>query len=105
MNERNHNILSVFSKRIRERYPESQIWAFGSRARGTETEYSDLDICVVLRSLGSEAREFIRQVAWDVGFNSGVVITTVKYSLDAFSHGPPSASPLVKTILKEGIAA
>ena len=105
MNKTNHNILSIFAKRIRQRYPESQIWAFGSRARGTEMEDSDFDVCVVLRSLSSEAREFIRQIAWDVGFNSGVVITTVKYSLDAFSHGPSSVSPLVKTILKEGIAA
>ena len=105
MKAKDYNILKEFAVRIRTRYPESQIWAFGSRARGTEDVDSDLDVCVVLNLLNREARAFIRQVAWEISYRSGIVITTVKYSVNAFSNGPSSASPLVHTILKEGIAA
>lgn len=104
MKATDYNILKDFAARIRIRYPESKIWAFGSRARGTEDVDSDLDVCVVLDLLNREARAFIRQIAWEISYRSGIVITTVKYSIDAFNHGPSSVSPLVHTILKEGVA-
>lgn len=34
------NILQAF-------IPEREVWAFGSRAKGTAKRYSDLDLCVV----------------------------------------------------------
>lgn len=98
-------LLNEFAARIRSRYPEARILAFGSRARGTAEEYSDLDVCVVLRLLNREARKFIQEVAWEISYRSGVVITTVKYSLGAFDSGLGAASPLVLTIMREGIAA
>lgn len=105
MNTSDLNLLNEFAERIRSRYPEARIMAFGSRARGTAEEHSDLDVCVVLRLLNRDARKFIRQVAWEISYRSGVVITTVKYSLGAFDSGPSAASPLVHTIMREGIAA
>ena len=40
--------LNKFAAKVRSKYPEAKIRAFGSYARGTATEESDLDICVVL---------------------------------------------------------
>lgn len=105
MNARDENVLSSFAARLRQSLPHATLWAFGSRVRGDATPESDMDICVVVDRLDRSVRALIRQVAWEIGFANDVVITTVKYSRDAFEHGPPSVSPLVRTVLKEGVSA
>ncbi len=97
--------LEQFASRIRLVFSESRIWAFGSRARGEGTWESDLDVCVVLNQMGSDIRARISAIAWEVGFEHDVFISTVVFSKQMFEEGPPSAGPLVKTILEEGVAA
>jgi len=97
--------LKEFAARLRKSLPEAQVWAFGSRVRGDSDQESDLDICVVVEQLDKKTRQIIRQTAWEIGFEYGLVLSTVKYSRDAFERGPCSASPLVKHILSEGVAA
>lgn len=98
-------ILDELARRIRIRYPEARIWIFGSRARGQSDLDSDFDLCVVLKTTNEEADEFIRNVAWEVGFENDRVVTTVILSEDGFKNGPMSESTLVENILREGIAA
>jgi len=105
MNPIDQSVLSAFAARIRQSLPHAALWAFGSRARGDATAESDLDICVVVDHLDRSTRSLIRQVAWEIGFANDVVITTVKYSKDAFEKGPSSVSPLVQSVLREGIPA
>ena len=105
MNVRDENVLSSFAARLRQSLPHASLWGFGSRVRGDAAAESDLDVCVVVEHLDRSARALIRQIAWEVGFDNDVVITTVKYSRDAFEHGPSSVSPLVRTVLKEGVPA
>ncbi|MEB3290787.1 MAG: nucleotidyltransferase domain-containing protein, partial [Leptolyngbya sp.] len=48
MEIRDHQILKEFSANVRQQFPDAQIWAFGSRARGNAQPDSDFDICVVV---------------------------------------------------------
>ncbi len=105
MRSEDQAILKEFAVRVRELYPEARIWAFGSRVRGLGAEDSDFDICVVLDSFDPHIRDSISDVAWEVGFARQVLIATVVFSREMFEHGPPSAGPLVKAILQEGVAA
>jgi predicted nucleotidyltransferase len=98
-------ILGKFSRRVRERFPKARMWAFGSRAKGTATWESDLDICVVLDRLDDQAERYIRNMAWEIGFEMDRVITTVILASEQFERGPMSESSLVRNILQEGIAA
>ena len=98
-------ILEELAHRIRIRYPEARIWIFGSRARGDSAWDSDFDICVVLKTTDEETDDFVRNVAWEVGFENERVITSVILSEDGFENGPMSESTLVENILREGIAA
>jgi predicted nucleotidyltransferase len=98
-------VLDELARRIRTRYPEARIWTFGSRARGDSDWDSDFDVCVVLKTISDEADEFVRDVAWEVGFENERVITTVILTIDGFENGPMSESTLVENILREGIAA
>ena len=105
MLKKDQEILEVFARRVRERFPESRIWAFGSRARGDATEESDFDICVVLNRLTPTERAIVRHISWEVAFDHERVFNTVLFSVEEFEEGPMSESALKETILREGVAA
>ena len=98
-------ILDQFSNGVRERFPDARIWAFGSRARGDASWDSDFDTCIVLNRVEKEGIRWIRNIAWEVGFENECVITTVILDSEQFERGPMSESTLVENILQEGIAA
>lgn len=105
MNKSDQHTLRRVANRIKKEFPEARIWAFGSRAREDATWESDLDVCVVVKNLTPQRRRKISDIAWEVGFEADVVISTVAFSSRDFHEGPQSVSPLVQTILREGIAA
>jgi predicted nucleotidyltransferase len=98
-------ILEDLAGRVRSRYPKARLWAFGSRARGGADWDSDFDVCIVLPVSDAAAEEYIRDMAWEVGFEKERVITTVVFCESEFERGPMSESTLVENILSEGIAA
>ena len=102
---RDHATLEQLAARIRQDFPDASIWAFGSRVRDDATSESDLDVCVVLPRRDANVRARISELAWEVGFARELFISTVVFAKDMFENGPPSASPLVQTILEEGVAA
>ncbi len=105
MNPKDRHILSLFASLIRKSFPDARIWAFGSRVKGTATEGSDMDVCVVLPTLNSTIDHQIMDAAWEVGFEHELVISTVTYSTEEFERGPCSQSSLVHTILTQGVNA
>src|SRR5262245_30961006 len=98
-------IVELFARRVRARVPSAAIWAFGSRVRGSAHPESDLDLCVVLAEATRELQRDIREIAWEVGFEQERVIAPLILSADDFLRGPMSASTLVATIRREGVAA
>jgi predicted nucleotidyltransferase len=105
MSDQDRRILDQFTSLVRERFPDARIWAFGSRARGNATWESDFDICIVLNQVNQETDRWIRDIAWEVGFENERVITTVVFDFDQFENGPMSESTLVANVLQEGVAA
>jgi predicted nucleotidyltransferase len=98
-------ILDEFATRVRRRFPDARIWAFGSRSRGDAEWDADLDVCIVLDHIDSELDGWIRAIAWEVGFENERVITTVVLDKNQFENGPMSESTLVANIRREGVAA
>ena len=66
---------------------------------------SDFDVCIVLVKVDQNIDRWIRDLAWEVGFDNDRVITTVVMNKVEFEQGPMSESTLVGNILQEGIAA
>lgn len=98
-------VLDQFAALVRKRFSDARVWAFGSRTTGESTASSDLDVCVVLDRLDDEIDRTIMDVAWQVGFENDVVISTVTYSRAEFEAGPCSESPLVKNVIHAGVSA
>lgn len=88
MRPADQEILRDLADRIRRLEPGARVWAFGSRARGTADPDSDLDVCVVVPETSPELERRIRDQAWEVAFESGLVIPTAVLAEGAFEHGP-----------------
>lgn len=98
-------IFNKFTDQVRSRFPKARIWAFGSRARGDTAWDSDFDICIVLDRVDDEIDRWIRNLAWETGFENDRVITTIVTDEYQFENGPLSESTIVENILREGISA
>jgi hypothetical protein len=105
LTERDNKILCQFASLVRKRFSDARIWAFGSRTSGKSTDESDLDVCVVLDRLDDGIDRAVMDIAWHVGFENDVVVSTVTYSRDEFEQGPCSESPLVKNVMHAGVMA
>ena len=75
ISDADRDILNLFALRVRERFPEARVWAFGSRARGDVVWDSDFDVCVILDRLDAATDHALSDVAWEVGFSHDRVIT------------------------------
>ncbi|MFH1077389.1 MAG: nucleotidyltransferase domain-containing protein [Pseudomonadota bacterium] len=99
------SVLQKFAALVWGRFPSARIWMYGSRARGDSSWDSDFDVCIILERVDSKIDRWIRDIAWQVGFENDRVITTLVFDIEQFEHGPISESTLIDNILKQGVAA
>ncbi len=105
MIKNDEQVLHDFADRIRQRYSAASIWAFGSRIRGLAEADSDFDICVVVDDLTEADDKTIMTIAWEVGFEKDIILSTITFSREEFTAGPLSQSPIVLEIRRNGVAA
>lgn len=74
---------------------------FGSQARGDAVEGSDIDVLVVLPDLENSTLDTVLEIAWEVGFEAGKVISVVPATHDEMEL--LSASPFFQAVQREGI--
>ncbi len=105
MNPKDRVLLEQLKVRVAERLPLERVVLFGSRARGDSEPDSDLDVLVVLEGPVSRAAEdYVRECAWQLGFESGVVIFALIVSREEWDDGLLSASSLALAVRRDGIA-
>lgn len=92
-------IARKVKRRLLEIAHVRQLVVYGSRARGTPVKYSGLDLYIELEEKVSPAlRRKIREIAWEVSLDSGVVISTLVASERL------NGQSILKAIKAEGIA-
>lgn len=99
LSTRDARIARKVKRRLSEITNVRRLVVYGSRARGKATKYSDLDLYIELNANVNPAlRRRIREIAWEVSLDSGVVISTLVAS-DRLK-----GQPILKAIQAEGIA-
>jgi uncharacterized protein len=93
-----------FKQRVATVASVSEFCVFGSRARGDATADSNLDVFLVVDHLDADLREKISEVAWEVGFENNVVLSTFAVTVEQLERGPLGVSPIIRQIAREGVA-
>lgn len=93
-----------FKWRVAAVAPILQFCVFGSRARGDAIAGSDLDIFLMVDDIDPDLRERSSEVAWEVGFENDVVLSTFVATVEQLERGPLGVSPIVRQIAREGVA-
>lgn len=76
---------------------------FGSRARGDADEFSDMDIFMECETVDKELKTRIKNAAWDMTLETGIVVTTLLFSRYEIEESPLRSSPIIRVIMEEGI--
>ena len=76
---------------------------FGSRARGSEDEYSDMDVFIEVESLNKKLKEKISEIIWAVCFENFIVISPLIFTKEEIENSHLRSSPIVKNIREEGV--
>ena len=102
--------IDLFLAGVRTRYPVVEAWLYGSRARGTAREDSDVDLALILQgepngSASSVGADMSGQEGWDVLVETGMFVSPhpiwEAQWRDPATHSNPF---LLANIKREGIA-
>ena len=90
-------------KRVSELTPLLDFLLFGSRARGDADEFSDMDIFMEFETVDRELRNMVKNAAWEMTLETGIVVTTLLFSRYEIEESALRSSPIIRVILEEGV--
>jgi predicted nucleotidyltransferase len=76
LSSREYRIAQRLKLRLQEITTVNRLVVFGSHARGTADSNSDLDIYIELHELDASLRREIREIAWEISLDEGILIST-----------------------------
>jgi uncharacterized protein len=97
--------LAAYVARVARLYPEEvlSVTLYGSQARGDANTESDIDLLVVVRRDTPVLRQALADLAWQVQFEYGVVISDIIRSVEQFNRMRANRFPFYQNIEREGV--
>lgn len=97
--------LATYVERVARLYPDDvlSVTLYGSRARGDAKIESDIDVLVVVRRDTPILRQGLADLAWQVQFEHGVVISDIIRSAEQFNRMRANRFPFYQNVEREGV--
>lgn len=96
--------LKVLRTTLAENYTLLDFRIYGSKAKGTDVQDSDLDVMITLEDHSPTTGSQIDDLIFDINLKYDCFITAIYFSRRELEEGPLSESPIYKKILQEGIS-
>ena len=103
MKPRDYKIARKLKRRLAGAVEMIDFKVYGSKARGDDDEFSDLDVFIKVARLDSKTRDLISEIAWEIGLENSMVISPLVFSVDETENSALRASPILLNIKEEGI--
>ena len=97
------NILQSFINLMTAKVSLNQVVLFGSRARGDAEPDSDMDVLVIVDELTEEKEDYISECVWKAGFEQGIFLVPIVFSVDEWENGPEGYSLLAEAVKSDGV--
>lgn len=95
--------LSDFRRALETQFGALDVRLFGSRARAEGDPESDLDVFVVLPEVNWEVEKKVYGLSFEISLKYGLLLSPILYSQEDIANPAIQASPLYKTVQREGI--
>ena len=95
--------IKELRSKLLDRYVLVDFKIYGSKAVGTDTPGSDIDIMIVLEQTSPEIESQIDDTIFDINLKYDCLISAIFFSIDELEEGPFSESPIYKKAMAEGI--
>lgn len=96
--------IQLLCNRIKEKFDVSKVLIFGSKARGDDEKYSDIDLLVLTnKEKTNEDRWVLSDFASDININYGVALNCLYFNENDWVNGV-NVNPMFKAnVEKDGI--
>ncbi|HAM38932.1 MAG TPA: hypothetical protein DCP53_06035 [Elusimicrobia bacterium] len=105
LNKSDLESIKELKKEVLKEFPDSEIILYGSKSKGEDSEYSDIDILVLINeSVTTKIEERIFGIAYDIELKNDVVFGIVVETKNFWESALSKAMPFHWNVEREGVA-
>jgi uncharacterized protein len=102
---RDQQAIQTLQKAVQELFPSARLILFGSKARGEDHVFSDLDILILVSgTVDSRVEKELIDSAFEIGLEYDVVFNIIVETAGVWESSLARVMPLYQRISREGAA-